>query len=197
MPRRLAATPKAVLMISAHWEEQDYSVMAHPNPPMLYDYQGFPEHTYHVQYAAPGAPRLAEQVSGLISASGISVRLDFARGFDHGTYVPMSLMYPEADVPILQLSLKHGLDPKSHLAVGRALSPLRDDGVLIVGSGSSSHNLRLFGTSEGARAANSFDDWLQRTLVDACSEKRTAALESWDTAPAAREAIRARNTCFR
>jgi aromatic ring-opening dioxygenase catalytic subunit (LigB family) len=186
IPQLVAATPKAVLMISAHWEEPDFSVMAHPCPPMLYDYQGFPEHTYHVQYAAPGAPQLADQVRGLLEDSRISVRLDLTRGFDHGTYVPMTLMYPEADVPTLQLSLKEGLDPKSHLAVGRALSTLRDDGVLIVGSGSSAHNVRLLGKPEGARAANSFDDWLQRTLVDAWSEKRSIALESWETAPAAR-----------
>lgn len=188
IPSRLALTPQFVLVISAHWEEQDFSIMAHAKPPMLYDYQGFPEHTYHIQYAAPGAPALAEQVHRLLSDSGIPVRLDAARGFDHGTYVPMSLLYPQANVPVIQLSLKYGLDPQAHLAVGRALTPLRDNGVLIIGSGSSSHNLRLQGTPEGVRAANSFDDWLQRTLVNSSPEKRTQALESWQTAPAARDA---------
>jgi aromatic ring-opening dioxygenase catalytic subunit (LigB family) len=188
IPRRLVATPHSVLVISAHWEEKDFSVTANPRPPMIYDYQGFPQNTYQIRYAAPGAPALAEQVGRLLSDAGIPVRLDTDRGFDHGTYVPMSLMYPEANVPVIQLSLKQGLDARVHLAVGRALTPLRDEGVLIIGRGSRSHNLGLVGTPEGVRSANSFDDWLQRTLVDASPTERTEALESWQTAPAAREA---------
>jgi aromatic ring-opening dioxygenase catalytic subunit (LigB family) len=173
-------------MISAHWEEPDFRVMAHPNPPMIYDYTGFPEHTYHIEYAAPGSPELAERVHGLLEDADIAVHLDAARGFDHGAYVPMAVAYPMADVPLVQLSLKFGLDPHEHLAVGRALSPLRDEGVLIVGSGSSCHNVRLLGRPEARESTVVFDDWLQRTLVGATSEDRTTGLTSWETAPQAR-----------
>ena len=187
MPRQVGATPKVVLMVSAHWEERDFTVMAHPNPPMIYDYSGFPDHTYHIQYAAPGAPQLAQQVHRLLEGAGIAVRLDPARGFDHGMYAPMAVIYPDADVPTLQLSLKRGLDPREHLAVGRALAPLRDEGVLIVGSGLSYHNLRVFGPAAKDTSA-AFDAWLQRTLAATGPARRATALTAWETAPAARDA---------
>ena len=185
LPQLVGVTPKAVLMISAHWEEADFAVMSHPSPPMVYDYTGFPENTYQIQYAAPGAPQLAEQVHGLLESAGIAARLDAARGFDHGAFVPMAVIYPDASVPVVQLSLKRGLDPQDHLAAGRALAMLRNEGVVIVGSGSSYHNLRMLGP-ESKEPSAAFDDWLQRTLEGTHFEKRTVTLASWENAPSAR-----------
>jgi len=187
IPRQIGETPKAVLMVSAHWEERDFTVMAHPNPPMIYDYSGFPDYTYHIQYAAPGAPQLAQRVHRLLEGAGIAAGLDATRGFDHGMYAPMAVIYPAADVPTIQLSLKRGLDAHDHLAVGHALTPLRDDGVLIVGSGLSYHNLRAFGPAAKEPSA-AFDDWLQRALVGTSTAERARALTNWETAPAARQA---------
>ena len=185
LPQLVGATPKAVLMISAHWEEADFTVMSNPSPPMVYDYSGFPENTYQIRYAAPGAPKLAEQVHGLLQSAGIAARLDPARGFDHGAFVPMAVMYPDAGMPVMQLSLKRGLDPQDHLAAGRALASLRNEGVLVIGSGSSYHNLRMLGP-ESKEPSAAFDNWLQRTLAGTHFEERNLALASWEAAPSAR-----------
>ncbi len=185
LPQQVGVKPKAVLMISAHWEEPEFTVMAHPNPPMLYDYSNFPENTYRVQYPAPGAPQLAGRVRGLLEAAGIAARLDAGRGFDHGAFVPMAVMYPQADVPLLQLSLKAGLDPRQHLAAGRALAPLRKVGVLIIGSGLSWHNLRMMG-AQAKQPSAAFDAWLARTLAGTDPAQRSTELIAWDQAPAAR-----------
>ena len=141
----LGRPPAAVLMVSAHWEAAAFTLMNGARPPMLYDYFGFPPHTYTIRYPAPGAPVLAERVHRLIEAAGLPAGLDAERGFDHGAFVPLAVMYPQADVPVLQLSLRAGLDPAEHLALGRALAPLRGEQVLILGSGLSYHNLRAFG----------------------------------------------------
>jgi aromatic ring-opening dioxygenase catalytic subunit (LigB family) len=185
MPQLVGTTPKAVLMISAHWEEKDFTVQSNPKPQMLYDYNNFPANTYQVQYAAPGAPPLAEHVQALLQDAGITARLDPARGFDHGTFVPMFVVYPDANVPIVQLSLKRGLDPQAHLAAGRALASLRDEGILIVGSGSSYHNLRMMGP-EAKEPSAAFDDWLDRTLESTNFDERTHSLTDWESAPSAR-----------
>ena len=187
MPRQLGTRPKAVLVISGHWEESEFTVMASAHPPMLYDYSGFPEHTYHVHYAAPGLPALATQVQQLVQGAGFAARLDAQRGFDHGTFAPLVVMYPHADVPVLQLSMRIGYDPQQHLAVGRALAPLREQGVLIVGSGLSYHNLRRMGPA-GVLPSKQFDDWLQHTLVGSDAAQRTQRLVDWQHAPAARVA---------
>ena len=188
MPRQLGSVPpKAVLMISGHWEEREFTVMATEQPPMIYDYSGFPEHTYRIRYPAPGSPQTAERVRGLIAAAGLAVNLDAQRGFDHGTFAPLAAIFPDADVPVLQLSLKHGYDPKVHIAVGRALAPLRDEDVLIVGSGLSYHNLREFGPHASV-ASNAFDYWLDETLVRVSPAERVARLVAWEAAPAARKA---------
>lgn len=187
MPRQLPSRPQAVLMVSAHWEEPEFTVMATARPPMIYDYGGFPAHTYQVSYPAPGSPRTAERVRALIEAAGMPARVDAQRGFDHGTFSPMAVIYPQADVPLLQLSLKTGLDPAAHLALGRALAPLRNEGVLIVGSGLSYHNLRQFGPSAKLASA-AFDQWLQQAVVAATPAQRTSALLAWDAAPSARTA---------
>ena len=187
MPAQLAQVPRAILMISAHWEASDFTVMAHPHPPMIYDYYGFPPHTYHVQYPAPGSPELAQRIVELIRAGGVGARLDAERGFDHGTYSPLAVAYPEARVPVVQLSLRQGLDPEQHLALGRLLAPLREEGVLIVGSGLSYHNLRAFGAAGKAPSA-AFDRWLQDTLLSASPGQRAVGLVNWQTAPSARQA---------
>jgi len=187
IPRELGRKPRAVLMISGHWEDARFSVMAAERPPMVYDYGGFPPHTYHIKYPAPGDPVLAQRVRDLLEAAGLPSGLDGERGFDHGAFTTMFPMYPEADVPLVQLSMLHGYDPALHLALGRALAPLRDEGVLIVGSGLSYHNLRAFGP--GARTASGqFDAWLQDTLLGAAPAERSERLLHWSAAPAARQA---------
>lgn len=184
MVQDLPETPKAILMISGHWEEDSFAVMTSPNPPMVYDYHGFPPETFQVKYNAPGAPRIAQRAADLIAAAGLPVRLDAKQGYDHGTFVPAFIMYPDASVPLFQISLRRGYDPAQHLALGRALAPLRDEGVLIIGSGLSYHNLRLFGP--GARIpSEAFDAWLAKAMA-APPALRTAALLDWETAPHAR-----------
>lgn len=179
------ASPRAVLAISAHWEEAVPTVMTSAHPPMLYDYYGFPPASYEIQWPAPGAPELAARVRSLLSAAGIESAEDPARGFDHGTFVPLKLTYPDARVPTIQLSLKRGLDPATHLAIGRALAPLRDEGVLIVGSGMSYHNMRGFGRASARPDSIAFDDWLNETVALPTSE-RDARLTAWAGAPSAR-----------
>jgi len=186
IPRQIGVTPKAVLVITAHWEGRDFLLSSSAKPPMIYDYGGFPPHTYEVQYSAPGSPELAARVKQLLDAGGHPATLDPQRGFDHGTFSAMVPIYPDADVPIVQLSLKHGLDPLTHLEVGRLLAPLRREGVLIVGSGLSYHNLRAFNAS-GAAASHAFDGWLQRTMALPPAQ-RTEELLQWELAPAARMA---------
>jgi aromatic ring-opening dioxygenase catalytic subunit (LigB family) len=181
---QLPAKPKSVLVVSAHWEAEQFTVSGGKHPPLIYDYSGFPEHTYQLQYPAPGDPALAEQVKGLLKAHGIACAVDTLRGLDHGTFVPLKLMFPDADVPVVQLSLTHSLDAAEHLAVGRALAPLRAQGVLIVGSGSSFHNLSPLPDTVLADS-ESFDQWLNDTLLLA-DEERAARLTEWHTHPAAR-----------
>ncbi|HUG57469.1 MAG TPA: class III extradiol ring-cleavage dioxygenase [Candidimonas sp.] len=165
IPKQIGSKPKAILMVSAHWETRgSFSVMGNPRPPMLYDYYGFPEHTYQIQYPAPGSPELALRVQQLLSNADLPVGIDSERGFDHGAFVPAFVMYPEADVPMVQLSIDAGYDPALHLALGRALAPLREEGVLIIGSGLSYHNLRqIYGG--GSAASAQFDAWLQQVLL--------------------------------
>ncbi len=186
LPDEVGVRPDAVLMVSAHWEEPVFTVQSHPAPGMIYDYGGFPEDTYSIRYPAPGAPKLAQRVQELLRAGGIAVAEDSQRGFDHGMYAPMAVIYPESDMPTMQLSLRQGLDAREHMAVGRALAPLRDEGVLIIGSGLSYHNLRAFGAT-GRQASASFDRWLDTALADP-GAARSAALAAWQQAPAARQA---------
>lgn len=187
MPRQIGTTPKAVLVVSGHWQAPELAVMASAKPPMVYDYYGFPAHTYQIKYPAPGSPAVARRVMELLRGAGFPAHLDDQRGFDHGTFAPLAVMYPHADVPVLQLSLHDSYDPAAHLAIGRALAPLRDEGVLMVGSGLSYHNLRLMGP-RAAGPSRDFDAWLQETLVGEDPQDRTARLAHWSEAPAARVA---------
>ena len=184
IPRQIGTVPQAVLVVTAHWDAREFAVQGSAHPPMLYDYSGFPQHTYQITYGAPGLPALAERVRTLVSAAGLAIGVDPERGFDHGTFTPLAVMYPQADVPVVQLSLRSDFDPAAHIVLGRALAPLRDEGVLIIGSGLSYHNLRAMGAV--ARVpSKQFDDWLATTL-GAAPPTRERELLHWDAAPAAR-----------
>lgn len=186
IPKEIGTTPKAILLVSAHWEAPEFTVQSTPNPPMIYDYYGFPPHTYEIQYSAPGSPEVAGRVMELLRDAGITVDSDETRGYDHGVYAPMFVAYPDADVPIFQLSLRDGLDPAEHVEVGRALAPLREENVLIVCSGVPSyHNMRVRDVPVESKA---FDAWLTKTMVDASTDERIERLLEWETAPGARVA---------
>lgn len=185
IPAALPQKPRALLVVSAHWEAKVPTVMTNPHPPLLFDYYGFPEESYRVTWPAPGDPELAARVRTLLEQAGFTSAADAERGFDHGTFVPLKLSFPDADVPTIQLSLELGLDPARHVAIGRALAPLRDEGVLIVGSGMSFHNMRGFGRS-ASPGSQAFDAWLHHTAV-ADANARDVELTRWATAPGARE----------
>lgn len=180
--------PKALLVVSAHWEKPVPTVTTAERPPMLYDYSGFPPESYRIQWPAPGDPVLAARVRELLAGAGFDSAADPKRGFDHGTFVPLKLAYPDAELPTVQLSLKAGLDPAEHLAIGRALSPLREEGIFLVGSGMTFHDLRTFFTPGLAGpVSETFDAWL-REAVTQDPEERDRRLAQWTSAPAARKA---------
>ena len=184
---RLPERPKAALVISAHWEENLPTVSTSAAPPMLFDYYGFPDHTYRLSFPASGSPELARRVRDLLWNADIECGQDSQRGFDHGVFVPFLRITPEADLPIVMLSLRHDLDPARHLAIGAALTPLRDEGVLIVGSGQSYHNLSRFMDGDG-RTADAFDAWLNDVATAADPSVRNSKLKTWTAAPSARAA---------
>lgn len=124
----LPERPRAIVMVSAHWLETDFRVTGAARPELIYDYYGFPPHTYELRYPAPGEPALAKRIASLLNQNGLGAQVDAQRGFDHGMFIPLKLVYPDADIPVVQLSLRHDLDPRAHLEVGRALAPLRDQG---------------------------------------------------------------------
>jgi aromatic ring-opening dioxygenase catalytic subunit (LigB family) len=187
LPASLPQRPAALLLVSAHWEETDFRVMEAERPGMLYDYGGFPPHTYQVRYPAPGAPALAQRVRALLGAAGLACSGDAGRGFDHGVFAPLAVMYPAADVPVLQLSLRRDLDAAAHLRAGAALATLRAEGVLIIGSGFSYHNMAGV-DARAVAASKTFDDWLQQVLVRHDPALRERSLADWEQAPAARQA---------
>ena len=182
--------PDAILVVSAHWEEREATLLSAPNPPMFYDYYGFPPEAYEITYPAPGSPELAARISALLTNKGIPSRLDPQRGFDHGLFIPLKMMYPQADIPCLQLSLLRGLNPVAHLALGRALRTLSNENILVIGSGFSFHNMQAFSWEADDRpdAANdAFQDWLIQTITTPMAEdEREQRLVEWEKAPAAR-----------
>ncbi|MFJ7145677.1 DODA-type extradiol aromatic ring-opening family dioxygenase [Pseudomonas protegens] len=161
--------PKAILVVSAHWESQDLRVSAHPHPATWHDFGGFPAALFAVQYPAPGDPELAAQVVELLKAEGLPAQLDNQRPFDHGAWVPLSLMYPQADIPVIQLSLPSRLGPALQTHIGHALASLREQGVLLIGSGSITHNLRELDWHAGPESvepwAKAFRDWMIEKLA--------------------------------
>jgi len=183
------ADSRAIVLLTAHWEEDIINFSGAQQPTMLFDYYNFPPDTYEYNYPAPGAPEIANMARDLLDVAGLDSRIDPVRGFDHGTFVPMMLMRPKADIPILQTSLMSSLDPAAHIAVGKALSPLLDQGVTIIGSGLSFHNLRalLSGGPKPNAEDEDFDEWLNSTLVGGghLEAARTERLVNWKEAPGA------------
>ena len=178
----LSQRPRAIVVISAHWESDIVEVSTSASPGLLYDYFGFPAETYQIAYPAPGAPELAMQILSLMEDAGLAVRGESSRGWDHGVFIPLKVMYPEATIPVVAVSLRGDFDPMHHADVGRALRPLRDDGVLIIGSGMSYHNLSRF---EGARPSAEFHKWLDSAL-DGDAAHRERHLNAWASAPSGR-----------
>ena len=185
LPATLPARPRALLVVSAHWEEAVPTVLEREAPPLIHDYEGFPASTYQLSWPAPGAPELAREVRMLLTSAGIPSAKEPSRGFDHGVFIPLKVAFPGADVPCLQVSLKAGLDASDHLAIGQALAPLRDKGVLIVGSGMSYHHMRGFGNDAATPHAERFDDWLKWAVAIKDLEDRTKQLAGWARAPSA------------
>ena len=183
--------PDAIIVFSAHWEEEEVSVTCNPDPSLLFDYYGFPEEAYNYSYPASGQDNLSNQLRDQLESSGIRCRLDPDRGFDHGLFVPLMLMYPQADVPCVQISLSKTLDPELHIRIGESLQSFKNQNLLFLGSGFSFHNLPvLMGRfDEAANEKNGlFESWLNYTCCDtAVSESdRRQALVDWDRAPGAR-----------
>ncbi len=176
---------KALLVISAHWEAAEVTLSAQSEPDMLYDYYNFPPAAYALQYPAPGAPELAKQVHSMLLQQGISCQLEHQRGYDHGTFIPLMLMAPKADIPVLQMSLRADLDPQAHVELGKALAPLLAQGVMVIGSGLSFHSfaaMRATDKTEPLARSKVFDDWLNGTVL----QHNEAGLIAWEQAPEAR-----------
>jgi aromatic ring-opening dioxygenase catalytic subunit (LigB family) len=185
LPGTLPAKPNAILIVSGHWETHGFALTGNARPPLVFDYYGFPPHTYQLRYDAPGAPQLAVDVVALLGQAGFGATIDPVRGYDHGVFVPLKVIYPDADIPVIELSLDAGLDAALHVTLGQALAPLRDQGVLLVGAGMSFHNLRALGDPRATVPAQQFDDWLHK-VVKLPGAKRADALAHWSEAPAAR-----------
>ena len=182
--------PDAIVVISAHWEERAATLLGAQNPEMFYDYYGFPAQAYEIVYPAPGHPALANEIAGLLKENGIASGIDPQRGFDHGLFIPLKMMYPEADIPCLQLSLLRGLKPGAHIALGKALRRLIDRNILVVGSGFSFHNMGAFAWG-GAAAPDPANEAFQNWLIEVCTgpipqSEREQRLTEWEKAPSAR-----------
>lgn len=163
LPSRLKK-PEAILVISAHWEEEDATLLGAKTPAMFYDYYGFPDEAYEITYPAPGSPGLANRIGGILNQNNIPVRIDPQRGFDHGLFIPLKLMYPKADIPAIQLSLLRGLDPGAHLSLGAGLRELMSENILVIGPGFSFHNMQAFswhGANAPDTANDEFQNWQQ------------------------------------
>jgi len=182
--------PDAILVISAHWEESVATLLGAPTPSLFYDYYGFPEEAYKIAYPASGSPVLAERIAGLLNAKNISTHIDIRRGFDHGLFIPLKLMYPQANIPAIQLSLVRGLNPVVHLAIGKALRELIHENILVVGSGFSFHNISAF-FAQGGASPDPANDLFQNWLIEVCTgsisqSEREQRLIEWEKAPSAR-----------
>lgn len=184
--KALGHRPKAVLVISAHWEKVDMlTVSTSQRPGMLFDYFGFPQHTYELDYPAPGAPDVARHVRDVLKAAGIETRADCERGYDHGVFIPFMQMYPDADVPLVMMSLDPDLTAETHFRIGQALEGLRDEDILVVASGLSYHNMRMFFRKDAKHAeqAERFDNWLSETISIPSQDSRLSELSKWKDNP--------------
>jgi len=183
--------PAAILVISAHWEAPKPTITGGASPSLIYDYYGFPKESYEIKNPAPGSPDLANKIFNLLGNAGIEAKLDYQRGFDHGLFVPLKLMYPKANIPCVQLSLVNSLRPEAHIKIGKALADLRKDNVLVIGSGFSFHNLKEFfkpSTQKSQAMNENFEEWLINTCSNGqiTEEEREQRLINWESAPAAR-----------
>ena len=179
----LPEKPKGIVVISGHWEEEAYTAASVTKPEMIFDYYGFPPHTYQLSYPAPGSPELAERVRQLIAEAGLPAAISTDRGFDHGIFIPFLLAFPDADIPVVPLSLRTNMDPEEHLAVGRALAALREEGVLIIGSGMSYHNMRGYNTPGASAVSARFDQWLTDAVESTDPAERWRRLAHWTETP--------------
>lgn len=183
--------PEAIVVISAHWEEPVVAITASAHPPMIYDYSGFPPSAYELEYPAPGHPQLAGRIHHLLGSAGIESRLDLERGFDHGMYIPLMLMYPQATIPCIQISLSTSLDAAYHVRLGQALAGLKQEKILFAGSGFSFHNMAALRRKTGGSVDQKnqmFEQWLAQTCSDPGLDlsEREQRLIDWDKAPHAR-----------
>lgn len=185
MPDRLPQRPDAFLLVSGHWEASGFAFTGRADPALIFDYYGFPPHTYELTYPAPGAPQIASLGAEMLRGAGLPAAIDAGRGYDHGVFVPMLVAFPDADIPIVAMSLDASLDPGLHLAAGRALAPLRDRNVAIIGSGMSFHNMPGYRDPAMAGPSELFDDWLTSSVA-APAPEREARLKEWATAPGGR-----------
>jgi 4,5-DOPA dioxygenase extradiol len=182
--------PEAILVVSAHWEERAATLLGAQNPVMYYDYYGFPAKAYEINYPAPGNPGLAHKVAELLKKNNVPAQIDPQRGFDHGLFIPLKMMYPQADIPCLQLSLLRGLNPSAHIALGKALRELNTENILVIGSGFSFHNMQSFiweGPDMPDPANDAFQDWLIEVCAGSLPQsEREQRLIEWEKAPSAR-----------
>lgn len=182
--------PDAIVVVSAHWEAALATVTSAQHPALIYDYYGFPEQAYRITYPAPGCPDLANTIERLLTAASIEVDLDGQRGFDHGVYVPLKIMFPNAEIPCVQLSLLHNLQAQAHIELGLALAALRQQNIVVIGSGFSFHNMSAFFSADGKADTfnDAFQDWLIATATDPAlsAPERSRRLSHWTEAPFAR-----------
>jgi aromatic ring-opening dioxygenase catalytic subunit (LigB family) len=177
--RTLPRQPKSILIASGHWVTPAFEIGGDADPELIYDYRGFPPHTYELRYAAPGDPALAAEASDLLANAGVPSGIDATRGFDHGVFIPLKLAFPDADIPIVPISIRADLNAAAHIEAGQALQKLRHEDVLIIGSGMSFHNMRGYGDPTFGPISEQFDAW----LTDAA---RDGNLADWEQAPGAR-----------
>jgi len=171
--------PEAIIVFSAHWEEDVVTIQSGLQPNLIYDYYGFPEASYHITYPCKGSPQLAQKIASLFASNGMQYRMDEQRPYDHGSYIPLTFMYPAADIPVIQVSLDHHLDPLTHLLIGKALRPLLKENILIIGSGFSFHNMTAF-DFQGNNHPDPVNNAFQDNLINLCCGKQSEQ-EKFDT----------------
>lgn len=182
---RLPDRPTAIIVVSGHWETDGFAFTGAVRPSLIYDYHGFPADTYALRYDVPGAPELAARAARLLEDAGLKAGVDPTRGLDHGVFVPLKVAFPDADIPIVEMSVERNLDPALHSAAGRALATLREEGVLIIGSGMSFHNMQGYGDPRSTAPSEAFDAWLTQAAGEP-GPSRTKALNRWSEAPGGR-----------
>jgi aromatic ring-opening dioxygenase catalytic subunit (LigB family) len=185
LPSRFPTPPKAILLVSGHWETDGFAFTGAAKPSLIYDYYGFPPQTYAIRYDAPGAPALAQRAAALLAGAGLTATVDDKRGLDHGVFVPLKVAFPDAAIPVVEMSVERRLDPALHLAAGKALAPLRREGVAIIASGMSFHNMRGYNDPRFTAPSEAFDAWLSESAA-LPGPARAERLAQWESAPAAR-----------